>query len=253
MGRLYDAVATVVPSLRRYARLLVGSRETADAYVQTCLERLALARPLNQLDLRRHIFATLHAVVCDDEVELDTMTAIASVNRPLERGFLSLPVRQRAAVLLTEIEKFSHAEAALILRRNVEAVREDAFAGRAALHASLRAVFIIEDDWMIAEHISLLAIELGLRVCGTASDRDQALAGVEQHRPSLVLADVDLGGGKVGGLALSDEIRQRFELPVIFITGYPERVQFHARGAAVVTKPVELEEFSRVVDEVLPF
>jgi DNA-directed RNA polymerase specialized sigma24 family protein len=251
MDRLYDAVATLVPSIRRYARLLIGSAQTADSYAQTCLERLVLTRPPSLTDLRRHMFHTLHCSVCDDEIALDTTTTEA--NKPLERGFLSLPVAQRAAVLLHEIEHFTLAETALILRRSVEAVREDVTAGRAALHTDLRAVFIIEDDWMIAEHLGLIAAEIGLRVCGTASERNEALAGVALYRPSLVLSDVDLGGGRVGGLALSDEIQQRFDVPVIFITGYPERVQFHAKGALVVTKPVDVKEFTRAIESVLPF
>ncbi|GIL40389.1 response regulator [Roseiterribacter gracilis] len=251
MDRLYDAVATIVPSIRRYARLLVGSAATADAYAQTCLERLALTRPLSLVDLRRHVFHTLHCSVCDDEIALDTVGTDAS--KPLERSFLALPVPQRAAVLLHDVERFTLAETALILRRSVESVRQDLETGRAVMRTDLRAVFIIEDDWMIAEQISLIAAEIGLRVCGTASDRNEALAGVALYRPSLVLSDVDLGGGRVGGLALSDEIQQRFDVPVIFVTGYPERVQVHAKGAVVVTKPIDAQEFSRAVELVLPF
>jgi DNA-directed RNA polymerase specialized sigma24 family protein/CheY-like chemotaxis protein len=247
MTRLYDALLSVVPPLRRYASLLTGSREAADVYVQTCLERLVAAQLRDVADLRLHAFRTLHRCIGDAEIALDTSPLGAT--GPIERGLLTLPIAQRATVLLVTVEGLSIDATASVLRRPAETVRNDLAAGRATLHADAAlAVFIIEDEWLVAEQIGHVASGLGLRVCGTAARREEALAGVAANRPALILSDVELGFGRADGLALSDEIRQRFDVPVIYVTAYPERVRAHDRDALVLTKPLSAVALSRAID-----
>src|SRR5271166_1235087 len=149
MTALYDAVMEVVPRLRRYGRLLTGSREVADDYTQVCLERL-LQTPcsVDRATLALDMFETLHRVITDAEIGLDT--AIPPRASRLEQELLGLPVDQRKAVLLVNVEGFAHAEAAHILGRPVAAFLESLAAGRAQLRRNLSAsVFIIEDELLV--------------------------------------------------------------------------------------------------------
>ena len=53
-------------------------------------------------------------------------------------------------------------------------------------------------------------------------DQQRAVA-VANGRLSLVLADIQLDGGG-SGIAAAHEILQRYEVPVVFVTGFPERL-----------------------------
>ena len=60
------------------------------------------------------------------------------------------------------------------------------------------------------------------------------------NRPGLILADINLGQGGDGTQAVA-RIMQRHQVPVIFVTAYPERLLTGdaLEPAFVITKPFE--------------
>ena len=58
---------------------------------------------------------------------------------------------------------------------------------------------------------------------GTAASKDEAVAKARSQQPGLVLADINLGEGGSGIDAVT-EILRSFDIPVIFVTAYPERL-----------------------------
>ena len=253
MTELYDAVLDVVPRLRRYARLMTGSVEVADDYVQVCLERLLeTPRALERSSITFDMFHTLHRVISDNEIRLDT--TISSKMSRLQQELLALPVAQRRAVQLFTIENFSHAEAARISGQPTEAFMECLTAGRAQLRRNLSAsVFIIEDELLVALDISQLVEEFGHSVCGTASRSGDAIRGIESCRPSLVLADVQLGDSEAAGIDACERFRDRYDMEVIYVTGHPDRVQrtLKRQDVLIVPKPVERETLRLVMGRAL--
>jgi DNA-directed RNA polymerase specialized sigma24 family protein/CheY-like chemotaxis protein len=253
MTELYDAVLDVVPRLRRYSRLLTGSTDIADDYVQVCLERLLeTPRSLDRSTIASDMFRTLHRVIADSEIRLDT--TISSKATRLEQELLALPVEQRRAVQLVTIESFSHAEAARISGQRLEIFMECLTAGRAQLRRNLSAsVFIIEDELLVALDISQLVEEFGHNVCGTAARSGDAIRGIESCRPSLVLADVQLGDSEAAGIDACEHFRERYDMEVIYVTGYPDRVQraLKRSDVLIVPKPVERETLRQVMGRAL--
>ena len=253
MTELYDAVLDEVPRLRRYARLLTGSAEVADDYVQVCLERLLeTPRSLARSTIAFDMFRTLHRVISDNEIRLDT--TISNKAARLEQELLALPVEQRRAVQLVTIENFSHPDAALISGQRPEMFMECLTAGRAQLRRTLSAsVFIIEDELLVALDISQLVEEFGHSVCGTASRSGDAIRGIESCRPSLVLADVQLGDSEAAGIHACEHFRERYDMEVIYVTGHPDRVQrvLKRNDVLIVPKPVEREMLRQVMGRAL--
>jgi CheY-like chemotaxis protein len=84
-------------------------------------------------------------------------------------------------------------------------------------------VLIIEDEPIIALDLENLVTELGHKVVAIAATKDDAVAKAKSERPGLVLADINLGEGGSGIDAVS-EILASFDIPVIFITAYPEKL-----------------------------
>ena len=80
------------------------------------------------------------------------------------------------------------------------------------------------------------------------------MALAQQKRPGLILADIQLADGS-SGLDAVNELLGSFEVPVIFITAYPERFLTGQRPepAFLIAKPFQLAVVSAVVSQALFF
>jgi two-component system response regulator LytT len=76
---------------------------------------------------------------------------------------------------------------------------------------------IVEKEAIIAEAIALTLDNLGYSVVGMATAYADAIDMVQEQQPDLVLLDVKLGGKK-DGIDLAAEIKNRFAIPVMFLT-----------------------------------
>jgi DNA-binding NarL/FixJ family response regulator len=67
-------------------------------------------------------------------------------------------------------------------------------------------VMVVDDQWMIREGLaSLAAIEVDIEVVAVAADGVEAIEFAEQHRPDVVLMDIQMPG--VDGVAATEAIR----------------------------------------------
>ena len=80
-------------------------------------------------------------------------------------------------------------------------------------------VFIVEDDQLLASALSTQVEMLGYRVAGTANTAEDAVRGVLQVRPQVVIMDYQLTGWSTG-LDAARSIRQDLEVPIIFYTAH---------------------------------
>ena len=119
----YEQVLPYIPNLRRYARALVGDRDSADDLVQDTLERAVrkfhLWRPG---DLRAWLFSIMHNVFVNQlkarrispTEEVDENLAapgnpVSSMDlRDIERALAKLPAEQREVLLLVGLEEMSY-------------------------------------------------------------------------------------------------------------------------------------------------
>ena len=83
-------------------------------------------------------------------------------------------------------------------------------------------VLIIEDETFIAMDLESLVKNLGHNVIGVARTHADAVALAKNKKPGLILADIQLADGS-SGLDAVNELLKVFEVPVVFITAYPER------------------------------
>ena len=94
-------------------------------------------------------------------------------------------------------------------------------------------VLIIEDETFIAMDLEALVESLGHSVIGVARTHSEAVALAKTEAPGLILADIQLADGS-SGLDAVNELLRTFEVPVIFITAFPERfLTGRAAGAGV--------------------
>jgi PAS domain S-box-containing protein len=115
----------------------------------------------------------------------------------------------------------------------------------AAASAGGGTVLVVEDNPEVAEVTIAMLREIGYEVCA-ARDADAALEMMEGRKLDLVLSDIVMPGA-IDGAGLAQEIRRRHpELAVLLVTGYAEAVNKLGGDFAVLRKPFDLAELSRV-------
>lgn len=87
-------------------------------------------------------------------------------------------------------------------------------------NASTIQILIVEDERAVARDLKETLEHLGYGVPAIASSGSEAIAQVEALRPNLVLMDIVLEDGDRDGIETAQEIRDRFGIPVIYLTAY---------------------------------
>jgi len=248
-------VAEHLPLLRRYARALTGSQVSGDAYVGALLETL-LQDPSLLDDLhgpRAGLFRLFTRIW--NSVSLNDDTEVATLPMPPERRLSNITPLPRQAFLLLSLEGFPEDEVAYILGIDVGETRRLAdAAGREMATEIATDVLIIEDETFIAMDLESLVRNLGHNVIGVARTHSDAVALAKNRRPGLILADIQLADGS-SGLDAVNELLRGFEVPVVFITAYPERFLTGERPepAFLISKPFQPAMVSAVASQALFF
>lgn len=251
-----DAIAAHLPYLRRYARALTGSQKSGDAYVVATLEAMIAAPPgseratRDRVGIYRDFSKILNSVALNARADQPVATA-----RAADRNLAAITPLARQAFLLIAVENFSSGEAADVLGKSEDEVREllDQ-AGREIAQQVATNVVIIEDEPLIAMDLECIVQDLGHQVSRIARTHKQAVAAVKEHHPGLVLADIQLADGS-SGLEAVQEILANVEVPVIFVTAYPEQLLTGGRPEPtfLVTKPFQATALKAVISQALFF
>ncbi len=85
-----------------------------------------------------------------------------------------------------------------------------------------RSVFLVEDEYIIAEDLRSIVEDLGYQVVGHAMEAADALAHIKKTSPDLVLLDIRLEGD-IDGIALAKILNEKFSVPFIFVTSHADQ------------------------------
>jgi CheY-like chemotaxis protein len=226
--------------------------------VRASLEALLAGRDTLDEDLppRVALYKLFHRIWSGPGASLDRAEsgAIGDSATPEERlRGLGAPTRQ--ALLLSAVENFSFADTGVILGISAEEAQRLAEEAQHEIERELATdVLVIEDEAIIAMDIKELAEELGHRVTAIARTRDEAVAAARARRAGLVLADIQLADDSSGIDAVKD-ILAMFDVPVVFVTAFPERLLTGDRPepAYLLTKPFERLTLKATIGQALFF
>ncbi len=94
-------------------------------------------------------------------------------------------------------------------------------------------ILIVEDESIIAKDIQSSLKGLGYDVTAIVNSGDKAIKELEENRPDLVLMDIMLKG-TMTGIEVAKEVKERFSLPVVFLTAYADDTTLNK---AKITEP----------------
>ena len=239
------------PYLRRFARAVTGSPADGDLLVQRMMEGLlaSAVRLPPDMPLRTALYRALIGVWRERNSESGSGELV------LDQRLQLLDPECRAALLLVAMEGFDPGEVGLVLGVSREDLEGRLVRAQSELEAELAtSVLIIEDEPIIAMDLTRLVRELGHRVTGTAATRDEAVALARDHPPGLVLADIRLADGS-SGMDAANDILASFDIPVIFITAFPEHLLTGERPepAFLITKPFREDAVKALIGQALFF
>ncbi len=82
-------------------------------------------------------------------------------------------------------------------------------------------ILVVEDEGIVAQEIKSRLEKSGYSVCGVVHDGPTAIVQAGEMRPDLVLMDIRLKG-EMDGVDAAGRIRDRFNLPVVYLTAYTD-------------------------------
>lgn len=255
---LATEIAPHLPYLRRYARALTGSQSAGDAYVRATLEAI-VEEPDSfpkDVDARMGLYRVFHAIWQSASVDVpEEASGSSEFEKIAHERLASITPLSRQALLLTAMEGFSNDDTAYLIDKDPAEVSQLVKDALAEIEKQTKtSVLIIEDEPIIAMDIESIVTDLGHEVTSIAVTRDEAVAAAEKEKPGLILADIQLADDSSGIDAVKD-ILEKFAVPVIFITAFPERLLTGERPEPtfLITKPFQRSTVKAAIAQALFF
>lgn len=254
-AELATAIGRELPFLRRYARALTGSQAEGDTYAAAVLEAILADRQMAAgNDMRVALFRTFHAIWQSSGQPVAEDGASLRESRVQQR-MAGLTPNSREALLLRTIEELRYDQIAEVMQCGPAEAEELVQIAFDEMGRAVRGkVMIIEDETIIAMDLKGIVQSMGHDVTGIARTHSAAVDLAARVRPTLVLADIQLADGS-SGLDAVNELLGEFEVPVVFITAYPERFLTGERPepAFLISKPFQPAMVSAVASQALFF
>ncbi|MCU0826845.1 MAG: response regulator [Tabrizicola sp.] len=249
-------VARNLPYLRRYARALTGNQSSGDAYAVAVLEAI-LADPglmATHDDPKVGLFAVFHSIWSTSGAPV--AEADDHLSSAAQAHLAALTHNSREALLLNTIEGFSHDDVAAIMGTGTDEARHLIDTAVHEMESSVRgSVLVIEDEAIIAMDIVAIVEGMGHRVTNNARTHAEAVTMAAAEQPDLILADIQLADNSSGVEAVNEILVQFGDIPVIFVTAFPERLLTGERPepAFLINKPYTEEQIRSAVSQAMFF
>lgn len=248
-----------LPFLRRYSRALTGSQAHGDAYVRATLEAIVAAPEQfpRGIDPRLSLYRMFHVIWSSANLDRTGKDAddMALPEQVAQARLAQITPLSRQALLLTAMEGFTPEDTAYLIGTPEEEVSDLVQDALREIEEQTRAkVLIIEDEPIIAMDLETIVRDLGHEVTAVAVTREEAVREALAERPGLVLADIQLADDSSGIDAVKDILTQ-FQVPVIFITAFPERLLTGERPEPtfLITKPFQRSTVKAAISQALFF
>ncbi|SCY25796.1 response regulator [Paracoccus tibetensis] len=254
---LAQSIGRELPYLRRYARALTGSQSAGDNYAAATLEAILTDRSVldGEDDVRIGLFKTFHVIWQSSGQPIEEADLSARERRAQDH-LRGLTANSREALLLRTIEELRPDQIARVMQIEPSEAEELVQIALNEMSSALRGrVMVIEDEMIIAMDLKGIVQSMGHEVTGVARTHTAAIDLAGKHRPDLILADIQLADGSSGVDAVNELLRDMGEIPVIFITAFPERLLTGERPepAFLISKPYSEEQVRSAVSQAMFF
>lgn len=83
-------------------------------------------------------------------------------------------------------------------------------------------ILIVEDEVIIAMYLEMELQHAGYQVCQHVTTGEEAVRIARRDAPGCILMDIRLAGD-IDGIEAAQHIQAQADIPIIFMTGYPDK------------------------------
>ncbi|WP_041430020.1 response regulator transcription factor [Synechococcus sp. PCC 7502] len=109
---------------------------------------------------------------------------------------------------------------------------------------------IVEDEKLVAQHISQLLKDEDGSICEIASDGNTAIKKIADFQPKLILLDIRLKG-EMDGIEVGEHIQSLYDIPFLYLTAFSDRETIerakHTYPAGYILKPFRREQLTSAI------
>ncbi|WP_137899010.1 response regulator [Sphingomonas sp. 2SG] len=110
-------------------------------------------------------------------------------------------------------------------------------------------VLIIEDSYLFGQFVADAAVLAGAGSTEIVETQEAAEAAAQRCMPGMIIADVKLVHGS--GVRAVERIAKGRRIPILYVTGYPERCGECPPGSTVIEKPVSHDTLQRSISRLI--
>ncbi len=115
-------------------------------------------------------------------------------------------------------------------------------------------ILIVEDEAIIGRHLEVTLKQGGFAVAGRVDTGEASIIAARDEHPDLVLMDIRLKG-EISGIEAAQEIHDRFQIPIIYLTAYGDLEGPEGAVASLefprLSKPFSEDEITSLIDRYL--
>jgi CheY-like chemotaxis protein len=122
------------------------------------------------------------------------------------------------------------------------------------LQKRMTKIMIVEDEAVVALRLQQRLTSMGFDIVGVAYSGEEAVETARDLRPDLILTDIMIPG-KLDGIQVAEIVKSVLDIPVIFLTAYPEdkiieRIK-QAEPYGYIVKPFQDRELKDAIEVAL--
>jgi len=112
-------------------------------------------------------------------------------------------------------------------------------------------ILVVEDESIVAKDLQSSLKNMGYSVPAVVSSGEKAIEAAHKFRPNLILMDIMLKG-EMSGIDASKIIKERFDIPVVFLTAYADEDTLEKAKLSVpygyIIKPFKEKELQTTIE-----
>jgi len=112
-------------------------------------------------------------------------------------------------------------------------------------------IVVVEDESIVAKDLQSSLKNMGYSVPAVVSTGEKAIEAVHKYRPNLILMDIMLKG-EMSGIDAAKIIKERFDIPVVFLTAYADEDTLEKAKPSVpygyIIKPFKEKELQTTIE-----
>ncbi len=112
-------------------------------------------------------------------------------------------------------------------------------------------VLIVENEAIVSMDLRYQLMALGYCVTAEIRSGEEAVETASRLRPDVVLMSIHLSG-ELDGIAAAAEIRRRFDVPVVYLTGCTDQAELQRAKATdpsgILFKPFDYQEIEQAIE-----